>query len=62
MSEEKFSKPWQVTDKINYWVHFFKFTLFNHLLMTQTQEITTHRVSKIHKWIWGDVYDWGKVS
>ena len=28
--------------------------------MTQTQEIITHRVSKIHKWIWGDVYEWGK--
>ena len=60
MSEKKFSKPWQVTDKIIECI-FFQFT-FNHLLMTQTQEITTHRVSKIHEWIWGDVYDWGKVS
>ena len=23
-------------------------------------KITTHRVSKIHEWIWGDVYEWGK--
>ena len=22
----------------------------------------THRVSKIHEWFWGDVYEWGKVS
>ena len=29
---------------------------------TQTQKIITHRVSKIHKWISGDVYEWGKVS
>ena len=35
---------------------------FNHLQMTQTQEIITHRVSKIHKWIFRDVYEWGKVS
>ena len=28
--------------------------------MTQTQEIITHMVLKIHKWIWGDVYDGGK--
>ena len=34
---------------------------FNHLQMTQTQEIITHRVSKIHKWICRDVYDRGKV-
>ena len=32
-----------------------------HLQMTQTQEIITHRVSKIHKWIYGDVYVRGKV-
>ena len=30
--------------------------------MTQNQEIITHRVSKIHEWIWQDVYEWGKVS
>ena len=47
MSEEKFSKPWQVTDKIIECI-FLKFT-FNHLQMTQTQEITTHRVSNIHE-------------
>ena len=29
---------------------------------TQTQKIITHRVLKIHKWISGDVYEWGKVS
>ena len=28
--------------------------------MTQTQEIITHRVSKIHKWICGDVHNGGK--
>ena len=36
---------------------------FNFLQMTQTQEMITGRVSKIHKCIWGgDMYDWGKVS
>ena len=30
--------------------------------MTQTQEIITHRVLKIHEWIQGNVYEWGKVS
>ena len=28
----------------------------------KTQKIITHRVLKIHKWISGDVYEWGKVS
>ena len=30
--------------------------------MTQTQEIITSRVLKIHELIWGDVYEWAKVS
>ena len=30
--------------------------------MIQSQEIITFRVSKIQKWIWGDVYEWHKVS
>ena len=30
--------------------------------MTQTQEIITHRVLKIHDWIRGDVYEWEKVA
>ena len=30
--------------------------------MTQTQEMITCRVSKILEWIWGDVYELGKVS
>ena len=29
---------------------------------TQTQKIITRRVSTIHEWIQGDVYEWGKVS
>ena len=60
MSGEKFLKEWQVRDKIIEWI-FFQFT-FKLIQMTQTQEIITHRVSEIHKWIWGDVYEWGKVS
>ena len=28
--------------------------------MTLTQKIITHRVLKIHEWIWGDVYEWGQ--
>ena len=60
MSGTKFLKEWQVKDKIIEWI-FFQF-LFNILQMTQTQEIINHMVSKIHKWIWGDVYEWDKVS
>ena len=60
MNRGKFLKPWQVTDKIIESI-FFQFT-FNLLWMTQTQEIINHRVSKIHEWIWGDVYEWEKVS
>ena len=55
MNRGKFLKPWQVTDKIIEST-FFQFT-FNLLWMTQTQEIINRRVSKIHEWIWGDVYD-----
>ena len=57
---EKFLKQWQMMDKIIEWI-FFQFT-FNILWMTQTQEIITHRVLKIHEWIQGDVYEWGEVS
>ena len=60
MNRGKFLKELQVTDKIIEWI-VFQFT-FNHLPMTQTQEIINHRVSKIHEWIWGDVFEWGKVS
>ena len=55
MNRGKFLKPWQVTDKIIEST-FFQFT-FNLLWMTQTQEIINCRVSKIHEWIWGDVYE-----
>ena len=60
MSEGKFSKPWQVGAKIIEW--FFLQFIFYILWLTQTQEKITGRVLKIHKWIWGDVYDWGKVK
>ena len=50
MSREKFPKPWQVRDKMIQWIYKWL-----------TQEIINHRVSKIHKWIWGDVYQWRKV-
>ena len=61
MSGGKFLKEWQVTDKIIEWI-VFQFT-FNLLQMTQTQKNNNlYRVSKIHKWIWGDVYEQGKVS
>ena len=59
MSGRKFLKERQVTDKLIE-SNFFQFT-FSILQMTQTQKIT-HRVLKIHKWIWGDVYEWEKVS
>ena len=56
----KFLKEWQVTDKIIESI--FSQFAFNHLRMTQTQKIITFRVLKIHKWIWGDVYEREKVS
>ena len=45
MSEGKFVKPWQVTDKIIEWI-LMQFT-FNILWVTLTQKIITWRVSKI---------------
>ena len=36
---------------------FFSNSHSTFLQMTQTQEIINHRVSKIHEWIWGDVYE-----
>ena len=54
----KFLEPWQVTDKIIEWI-FSQFT-FNILWVTLTQNIITHRVSKIHEWVWGDVYEQGQ--
>ena len=55
----KFLKPWQVTDKIIEWI--FKQFTFNILWVTLTQKIITHRVSTIHDWFWGDMYESGKV-
>ena len=60
MSRGKFLKPWQVTDKIIEWI-FSQFT-FNILWVTLTQKIITRGVLKIHEWIWGNVYELGKVS
>ena len=59
MNWAKIPKPWQVTGKIIVW--FFLQFIFYILQMTQTQEIITHRVSKIHKWICRDVIDREKV-
>ena len=58
MSQGKFLKPWQVTDKIIEWI--FMQVTFNILWVTQTQKIITCRLSKIHEWIQGDVYEGGK--
>ena len=60
MSQGKFLKPWQVTDKIIEWI--VMQVTFNILWVTQTQKIIAHRLSKIDVWIWGDVYEWGNVS
>ena len=56
MSEGKFPKPWQVTDKIIEWfiLQFISYILW----MTQTQEKITCRVLKIHKWIWREIHKW----
>ena len=59
MSGEKFIKPWQVTDKIIEWI--FMQVIINILWVTLTQKIITHSILKINKWIWGDLYEWGKV-
>ena len=49
-----------MTDKL---LSGFLFTIHIFILrMAQTQEIITRRVLKIHKWILGDVYEWGEVS
>ena len=58
MSGGKFPKPWQVTDNIIEW--FFSQFKFNILQETQTQKIITCRVSKIHEWFRGDLYEWGE--
>ena len=47
-------------DIIIEWI-FMQFT-FNILGMTLTQKMITGRASKIHKWIWGDMYKRRKVS
>ena len=54
----KFLKPWQVKDNIIEWI--FMQVTFNILWVTLTQKIITHRVLKIHKWFWGDVYESGE--
>ena len=56
----KFIQPWQVMDNIIEWI-FMQFT-FNILWVTLTQKIITCRASKIHKWMQGNMYEWGKVS
>ena len=38
-----------------------QFTL-NILWVTLTKKLITCRVFKIHKWIWWDMYEWGKFS
>ena len=55
MSGGKFLKPLQVTDKIIEWI--FSQLTFNILWVTLIQKIITYRVSKIHEWFWGDVYE-----
>ena len=60
MSEGKFIQPWQVMDNIIEWI--FMQLICNTLWVTLTQKIITCRASKIHKWMWGDMYEWGKVS
>ena len=59
MSEGKFSKPWQVTDKIIEWfiLQFISYILW----MTQTQEKITCRVLKILKWYEGMCMSWAKI-
>ena len=62
MIGRKFLKEWQMRDKIIESI--LSQFAFNHLWMTQTQEIIdlTCRILKNHKWIWRDVYEWEKVS
>ena len=68
MSEEKFSKSWQVTDKIIEWfiLQFISYILW----MTQTQEkinLQCFENSQMDmrgnsQMIWGDVYELGQDS
>ena len=60
MSGGMFLKPSQVTDKISEWI--FSPIHIQLLWVTLTQKIITQMLSKIHKWIQGDVYEMGKVS
>ena len=60
MNRGKFIKPWQVKDKIIESI-FSQFT-FSILWVTLTQKKINCRILKIYEWIWGDMYEWRKVS
>ena len=60
MSEGKLIKPWQVTDKIIEWI-FMQFTFQHFTSDSNSKNNNFIGFLKIHKWIWGDVYEWGKV-
>ena len=60
VSERKFLKLWQVTDKIIEWI--FHAIHIQHFMSDSNSKKITRKVSKIHEWFWGDLYEWGKVS
>ena len=60
MGGGKFLKPWQVTDKIIEWI-FFPIHI-QHFMSDSNSENNNSQGFEIHEWIWGDVYELGKVS
>ena len=60
MSEGKFSKPWQVTDK-NYWVIYFTIHIL-HFMNDSNSRKNNLQGFENSQMIWGDVYELGQDS
>ena len=58
MSDGKFPKPWQVTDKNIPW-----FVSNSHSTFYKWLKLKNNKLEglKIHEWKQEDVYEWGKV-
>ena len=57
MNGGNFLMEWQVTDKITEQIFFL---IYIQPFTNNSNSKNNHRVLKIHEWIWGDVYEWGK--
>ena len=60
MSGAKFLKEKQVRDKNIGWI-FFPIHIYP-VMNDSNSRINKLWGSKIYEWVWGAVYDWGKVS